>query len=459
MRRTELAWFTIPGLVVLFSVIAYLLALGSKGGDLVTIRVNAINTTEGVPVATLEQHVGVFSPLRGTYRFTLDANSAVTEMNPYGYYQARSSSGAPVSSGAGTTTIDNVNIDTWGLRAFVAEHTAALQGPLQADLHLGSNMIVGKVKNRTNGPLEDVALLRGDAVQYIGYIAPGEEADVRLPVQNGVYNNSSPGQLLPMPAGVVNPQNGYMYGQGVQVNSTAQREYNRKLNALSVALFPLMIGEAPTDMNVVLLAWGPAPAARFSVDGKSILSQEQEVNVWAATVHVVASVSDQASLDSDRVPYSVYVPGNSPSVLPMGNGSPLVFTTVGGQVQPGVPQPVPTATSSGVVSGLSLAPYIEFRYRLPSGIQAQSLYLNYSTSDPAPLRPGSPLDVQAYNSRTGAWDRVATIGSVSAKLQQAIPNPTLYVGAAGDVTIRLSSPDGSVTSINGSFTLALNSTK
>ena len=161
---------------MLFSVIAYLLAVGSKGGDLVTIRVNAINTAEGVPVATLEQHVGVFSPLRSTYRFTLDANSAVTEMNPYGYYQARTPSGAPVSGGAGTTTIDNVNIDTWGLRAFVAEHTAALEAPLQADLHLGNNTIVGKVKNRTNGPLQDVALVRGDAVQYIGYIAPGEEA-------------------------------------------------------------------------------------------------------------------------------------------------------------------------------------------------------------------------------------------------------------------------------------------
>ncbi len=459
MRRTELAWFTIPGLVLLFSVIAYLLALGSKGGDLVTIRVNAINTTEGISVATLEQHVGVFSPLRSTYRFTLDANSAVTEMNPYGYYQARTSSGAPVSSGAGTTTIDNVNIDTWGLRAFVAEHTAVLDAPLQADLHLGNNTIVGKVKNRTTGPLQDVALVRGDAVQYIGYIAPGEEADVRLPVQNGVFNNSSPEQLLPMPAGVANPQNGYMYGQAGQVNGTAQREYDRKVNALSVALYPLMIGEAPTDLNVILLAWGPTPAARFSVDGKSNLSQDQDVNVWASTVHVVASVSDQVSLDADKVPYGVYVPGNSPSVLPMGSGSPLVFTTVSGQVQPGIPQPVPTATSNGVVSGLSLAPYIEFRYRLPSGIQPQSLYLNYSTSDPPPPGPGSPLDVQAYNVRTGAWDRIATIGSVSAKLQQAIPNPALYVGAAGDVTVRLSSPDGSVTGINGSFRLALNSTR
>jgi hypothetical protein len=456
MRRTELAWFTIPVGVVLFSVVAYMLAVGSKGADLVSIRVNAINTAEGVPVATLEQHFGVFTPLRSTFRITLDANSAVTEMSPYEYNQVRGSNSSPVSAGGGTTTIDNVNIDTWGLRAFVAEHTAALESPLQADLHLGDNTITGKVKNRTTGPLQDVALTRGDAVQYIGYMAPGEEADVQLPVVTSLYNNSSPERLLPMPAGVTNPQVSY-YSSSGPTNAAAQREYDRKINALSVALYPLMSGEAPPDMNVILLAWGPSPQARFSIDGHII--QEKEENVWAGTVHVGASQSDQSRLDSDRVPYRVYAPGNSPSVPPMGSGSYLVFTAPGGQTQPGIPQPVPTTTSGIPVVGLDLAPYVEFRYRLPAGVQPQSLYLNYSTSDTAPPPPGSPLDVLAYNVRSGVWDHVGTIGSVSAKLQQAIPNPTQYVGAAGDVTIRLSSPDGSTLNVNGAFHLALNSTK
>ena len=66
-----------------------------------------------------------------------------------------------------------------------------------------------------------------------------------------------------MPAGVVNPQNGYMYGQAGQVNGTAQREYDRKVNALSVALYPMLTGDPPTDMSVVMVAWGPAPPNRF----------------------------------------------------------------------------------------------------------------------------------------------------------------------------------------------------
>jgi hypothetical protein len=48
---------------------------------------------------------------------------------------------------------------------------------------------------------------------------------------------------------------------------------------------------------------------------------------------------------------------------------------------------------------------------------------------------------------------------VSDVLQQTIPSPTQYVGPAGDVTIRLSSPDRNDININGTFKLALNSDK
>jgi hypothetical protein len=457
LRRTELAWFTIPAGVVVFSVIAYLLALGSKGGNLVSIRVNAINTAEGAPVATLEQHFGLFTPLRSTYRFAIDAESAVTEMDPYGYYQARNSRDTAVGMGDGTTSVYNVNIDTWGLRAFVAENTAVLESPLHADLHLGDNVIVGKVKNSTTGPLQDVALVRGDEVQYIGYMAPGEEANVRLRVETSIFKNTSPERLLPLPAGVVSSlQNGY-YSNGAP-NSAAQREYNRKISALAVALNPLLSGEAPTDMNVITVAWGPTPSTRFTVDGSN-LGQEQEVNVWASTAQVDAAQGDQASLDSALVPYSVYAPGNNPSVMPMGNGSYLMYVPQGGQGVPAVPQPVPTTTGGFPVVGLNVAPFIELRYRLPKGVEPQSLYLRFSTSDSAPPRAGSPLDVEVYNVQTGVWDQVATVSSLSGKLEQAIANPVQYVGAAGNVTVRLRSLDGSVSGVNGSFRLGLNSTK
>src|SRR5205823_4888186 len=100
LRRTELAWITIPALVVIFSAVAYATALGSKGGEIVAIRANAINTAEGLEQATLAQHFGVYSPRRTTYRFTLDAESTATELNSFGYYQNGPDAPVPVLGGS-----------------------------------------------------------------------------------------------------------------------------------------------------------------------------------------------------------------------------------------------------------------------------------------------------------------------------------------------------------------------
>lgn len=281
MKRVELAWFTIPALVVIFSVVAYSWALGSKGGDLIAIRANVIQTAEGTDYATVTQHFGLYSPQRRTYEFDVNSDSLLTEINAYGYYNSSSGTQAPVVGSTGSTSVRKVNVDTWAIRAFMAQHTAKLTSPLQAELELGSGTIVGKVTNRTNGPLEDVALVRGGEIQYIGYMAPGESRDVNLRVSSSVFDNSSPVELLPPPAGVTVPQYGYYSGNGTDV---AQRIYSRRVELLSAALYPLVTGDAPSDMKVTLLAWGPSPSTRFDVPGYATRDEEQ--NIWTSVVSV-----------------------------------------------------------------------------------------------------------------------------------------------------------------------------
>ncbi|HET9495498.1 MAG TPA: hypothetical protein VFR15_14800, partial [Chloroflexia bacterium] len=80
MRRAELAWVTVPALVALFSVGAYLLAFQAKGGEVVSIRASAVNAYEDVPHATTVQNYGLFSPVRRSYRLTIPAEATVTEL-------------------------------------------------------------------------------------------------------------------------------------------------------------------------------------------------------------------------------------------------------------------------------------------------------------------------------------------------------------------------------------------
>ena len=263
MRRTELAWLTVPALVVVFSVVAYLLAFQSKGGDLVAIRANAVNTYPGVEQATFAQHFGLFSPVRSTYTFSLPADSAVTEMNSYGYYQPGSDTPSPVLGG-NPTTIDNVNIDTWSLKAFVAEHTEQAQAPVETHLALGDNVIAGTVKNVANEPAGGRSVGAGRCRALCRLSRAGRSKYVRLDVSSGRFDNSSPVQLLPLPAGVRPPPSSTVYfGSGSNGNSDAQRTYDRKVELLSAGLYPLVSDQAPADMNVIVLAWGPSAPTDF----------------------------------------------------------------------------------------------------------------------------------------------------------------------------------------------------
>lgn len=463
IKRVELAWVTIPVLVLLFSIVAYSLALGSKGSDLVAIRANVIQTAEGTDYASLSQHFGLYSPARRTYQLDLNSDSLMTEISAYGYYNGNSSNSAPVLGGNGTTSVRKVNIDTWSIRAFLAQHTAKLQSPLQADIELGNNRITGKVTNLTNGPLEDVALVRGSETQYIGYMAPGESADVSLDFRSTIFDNSSPVDLLPPPAGVTVPQYGFYSGNGA--NNTQQRIYSRKVELLSAALYPLVSGDTPTDMKVTLIAWGPSPSTEFDVPGYG--TRTEELNVWTSSATIKAST--QARLDPGNVPFTMYVPGAQTSRLSMGKsgsgymaGSTVTFqlvkrlSTTKNRTSASQPQPVnrayiPSASLPSESVGVEVGSYAEMRFRLPAGIKPKSLELSYIDQ---PQEAKVPVGLVAFNTRTKKWDKLSALNLASNSTSITLPDPAQYTAPSGEVRVRVLAAQP--TTLNGTFSMSLN---
>ncbi len=467
MRRAELAWITVPALVGLFSVAAYLLAYQSKGGDLVAIRANVANTYPGVEEASFVQHFGLFSPIRRTYRFSIPTDGLVTEMNSYGYYQAGSDSASPVIGG-NPTTINNVNINTWSLKGFVAEHSEKAQSPVETKLVVGDKFISGTVKNRTNTPLQDVALMRGDAVRYIGYLAPGQQIDVRLDISSRRFNNSTPTNLLPLSPGLYAPQSGLSYPyKGGQGNSPEQRTYNRKIELLSAALYPVVADEPPADMSVIVLAWGPPVPANFSVEGHN--SNSEELNVWADVAPVGLADHQHPILTSGSVPYVIFAPGNNPALLPWNGDLTLPNSSTGPTPVPTTPAsgqglltPTPLPISGGFSSpsqGIRIAPYADVQYRLPAGTHPDSLTFNYSI---AQIATDGDIALLAYNVTTGKWDSIGTwaksgvTGGAKSQGALPIPNPTQYTGTAGDVTLRLLPKGNDATLTDASLNISLN---
>ncbi len=405
MKRGELAWLTIPAVVLVFSLGAYVVGYGAKGGDLLAVRSNVIHTAPGVPRASVAHFFGIFSPQRGTYNMEVVSDSAISEISPSGYSSSsRPENPALVTGGGdtGPTRLSNVNVNTWSLRAFMAESALPAEPPLEVNLHLGDDAIEGTVRNRSSVELQDVALVRGGETQLIGTLAPGQEAQVRLAISQQAMVPGSPERLMQTPPGVDSSGSSFYYDYDQRPSSDAQRRYNRQVQLLSAGLSDLLSNTAPADMSVIALAWGPPAPGGFTIADRT--PRSEELNLWTARVPVRADGDTQPKIRAGAVPFSVYAPGNEPKWLDSGEGG---------------------------KSSLSLSPYVDFLVRLPVATRSNGLHLEYATA------VSDNIAVLAYNVRTGTWDRLGNLSTtLGVSTSLGIPAAESYIGPGGNVTFR-----------------------
>ena len=413
MRRTELAWITIPALVGLFSIVAYLLAFQSKGGDLVALRANVVQTESGLPRGTATQYLGLFSPTRGTYRLEGGAPGLVSEINSYGYGGSSTSNPLRFTS-EGSITVEDIKINTWTLRGMQSTSMIDAESPLLAALHIGDNLIEGTVRNTSAHPLQDVALIRGDEVQHFTSIAPGESVDVRLKISSRPFKYGSPTVLMPTPPGVTDPSSqGGGYGYNNSSSSDAQRVYNRKVEVLNMALSPILTTDPPENFDVLAVMWGPPTGTSLKVTNAA--ARNDDLNLWLSRLPVTAQsdTGNQARLSVVAVPFTLHAPGNETDLITQPPGN------------------------------ISLRPYADITYHLPPGTIPATLAFSYQSTGFT-----GEIEVLAYNIDTGQWDHIGALentanpagGQTTAVL--SLTNPSTYTGRAGDVSLRLNSPAG-----------------
>ena len=405
MRRQEWAWATVPALALIFSIGAYVIGYGSKGGDNLALRADLVATSPGTDLASVTRFLGLFSPRRDTYTLELDGPALVTEWNTYGFGDRPEN---PVTVlGGDTTRIEGVTINTWSLRGFMAEGQAQTESPLKLELRLAADFIEGSVRNISNAPLDDVALIMGGEAQYLGTLGPGEERPTLLRVSSEAFNDTLFAKVLPPPSGLLSGTLG-RYPSGTIGSTDEQRRYNRKWQALGLAVNNHVTFAPPTRMEVLALAWGEAPAGNFHAQGGS---RQESVTLWTSRAYVGGD-NAQGTSSLSAVPSSTYAPGNSPYWL-------------AGDIQyiPGVT--------------LQLAPYADIILRLPPGSKPNTLRAAYRLASPLQ----SKVNVLAYNPGTGAWTPIGELDGESANTSASshleIPTPALYTGPAGDLTVRL----------------------
>lgn len=256
MKKRELAWFTIPLLIILFSGIAYITGFQLRGSRVILHRLALIQSWGEDEPARVDALLGVWSPRRA--RYDIDVQPGMVA-----YPMSRDIGGALTGTGGATITegeaftLSDVRVDVGSVQPYVIEgyttEVPEISGSITIQPDLDGLRFVGEVVNDTGMTLEDASLVLGQSVVQLGDLAAGEV----LPIDqiSGLGSASAaPGAALdPYPADYsyyssyydefsTQVINGYCYGSP---------EYQRRCNLLASVRTGLAHGS-----GVYLFGWG-----------------------------------------------------------------------------------------------------------------------------------------------------------------------------------------------------------
>ena len=197
LDRRELAWVTMPVLVLAFAGAAFGYGALLRGTDVVVNEVAIVHGAPDATEATAQVYFGIFSPNRATYRIEV----------PGGALLAAPISGDPF--GQGTTTLDiiqgtgtaepsavrNLSVGTGSIRIVRAQ--VPVSAPrMRANLRLVDGNLIGTLENASEEDLENVAVVLGSSVVVLGNVPAHESRDVKLTVRENPFGASLADQIV-----------------------------------------------------------------------------------------------------------------------------------------------------------------------------------------------------------------------------------------------------------------------
>ncbi len=308
LDRRELAWATIPALVIVFAVGTFAVGYAAKGGSVFVNRAAIVETAAGQTSAGVRGALGLFSPRRTSYDLTL-TGTGLSAALPFVLPNRFGSGGDAQPSGQtrlvqtpGGASLLDAAVNMWAMRAFEFQSSTDLGGTV--DVSTSGNSLV--VTNHTPHTLTNCQVIRAGTSYPAGTLAAGGTAQVSLFLQS--YTN-------PQTPGLPLPQMSPAYLNGVADSSVTPRmqaalsDYARSLgqpdngnayyyNGRGMAQPRTPFAPAPNE--ALLVGWSDDPALAGPpprVDG-------QPVTVHSTTL-VVVHLPLPASLTAQAMPMPV----------------------------------------------------------------------------------------------------------------------------------------------------------
>lgn len=270
-RRNQLerAWLTIPVLIVLFSVGAYLTGFRLRGNTALINQISVAYSQAGSADAQVNSLLGLYSPRRASYDLVL-ADGALAR--PFSNQFSGFSDGPTLDAitFGSAVTLSGVRVDVSDVATFQAQAVrpaVAVDGQaVLATSGAGLELTV-TVQNNGDQLLETASILFGDTAVAVGDLAPGESKTV---TENFASSSSLPtGAFGGMPGALLSRNADTILGSSDYYTNEELYARWQLLQALDGDTF-MAASSVSLPRGVTLLAWTNTPQIEVQLASGSL---------------------------------------------------------------------------------------------------------------------------------------------------------------------------------------------
>ena len=419
-KRRELAWITIPALVVAFSAAAFGVGSFSRGGRPVVNRMAVVHVPAGAERAQVTGILGIFSPNRSKLEMEF-APGLLARPLAAGYSLA-DGDWRFHQSGEGTGEIE-MQFDAASVRGLVFEGDIAaphFSHSLTAEV-AGSALIVQGQVVSLDMPLEDAALLTPYGAVSLGDLSLGEPRQVRERFSLLQVPPAADYALMSVLGAMSDP-----YFNGTLGSNEI------KLMQRGALLEAIGLGYGATLPGTYLVGWSD----RSPLEPSLIRASDSD----ELTLYLVELAMAQGP--GAIRPGAISAPTVTPAVLVVGPGQ-FAWQVV--ESDPAGPTPSPYGGQ--VMRGSYVLRFIPAMGVSYSSVGSLTLHLRGGSSGSGPEG-----FIELWDWNAAGWEAIQGLQWGD----NQIPNPSDYVGAEAEIRLRVHAEGGVVVSLElSSFTLVL----
>ena len=183
MKRRELAWVTIPVLVIIFSFLAYGSGLFYRGTTPILNRLVVAQASDGLDQTHTQALVGIYSPVRARYDFDSTENFLPQPFSGGTTGDVQSNDDWTIVQEGSNMIVPQIRVEIGGMQAIALEGSLPAL-PISHDLTLTVSrttpVLSGSIVNDSEFVLQDAILITPGDWEKLGEFRPGQSKQVSI---------------------------------------------------------------------------------------------------------------------------------------------------------------------------------------------------------------------------------------------------------------------------------------